>query len=71
LDGREAFCILPVTYFRSNIALREISYFIFPKTLIARYGKGLTFATSICGDVKGKMSHAAYAAVIPLSFAQP
>lgn len=47
------------------------AYFILTKTLIDRHGNDSTLATSIGGDVKGKMSLAAYAAAIPLSLAQP
>ncbi|MDN5942053.1 MAG: TMEM175 family protein [Nitrospira sp.] len=69
--GENQFATWPVALYGAVLLFAGIAYFILTKTLIARHGNDSTLATSIGGDVKGKMSLAAYTAAIPLSFAQP
>ena len=69
--GENHFAPWPVALYGTVLLFAGIAYFILTKTLIARHGSDSTLATSIGDDMKGKMSLAAYAAAIPLSFAQP
>jgi uncharacterized membrane protein len=69
--GENSFASWPVALYGSVLLCAGTAYFIFTKTLITRHGKDSTLARSIGGDVKGKMSLAAYAAAIPLALAQP
>ncbi|TKS63356.1 MAG: hypothetical protein EWM73_01538 [Nitrospira sp.] len=69
--GENHFAPWPVALYGTVLLFAGTAYFILTKTLIARHGNDSTLATSIGGDVKGKMSLAAYAAAILLSFAQP
>lgn len=69
--GENHFAPWPVALYGTVLLFAGTAYFILTKTLIARHGKDSTLATSIGGDMKGKISLAAYAAAIPLSLAQP
>lgn len=69
--GENHFAPWPVALYGVVLLFAGTAYFILTKTLIARHGNDSTLATSIGGDMKGKMSLAAYAAAIPLSLAQP
>jgi uncharacterized membrane protein len=69
--GENHFAPWPVALYGTVLLFAGTAYFILTKTLIARHGKDSTLATSIGGDIKGKMSLAAYAAAIPLSLARP
>lgn len=69
--GENHFAPWPVALYGAVLLFAGTAYFILTKILIARHGKDSTLATSIGGDVKGKMSLVAYAAAIPLSLAQP
>ena len=69
--GENHFAPWPVALYGAVLLCAGTAYFLLTKTLIARHGKDSTLATSIGGDVKGKISLVAYAAAIPLSLAQP
>lgn len=69
--GENHFEPWPVALYGTVLLCAGTAYFILTKTLITRHGHDSTLATSIGRDVKGKMSLGAYAAAIPLSFAQP
>ena len=69
--GENHFAPWPVALYGVVLLFTGTAYFILTKTLIARHGNDSILATSIGGDMKGKMSLAAYAAAIPLSLAQP
>jgi len=69
--GENNFAPWPVALYGAVLLCAGTAYFLLTKTLIARHGKDSTLATSIGGDVKGKISLMVYAAAIPLSLAQP
>ncbi len=69
--GENHFAPWPVALYGTVLLCAGTAYFILTKTLIARHGTDSTLATSIGGDMKGKISLAAYAAAIPISLAQP
>ena len=69
--GENHFAPWPVALYGVVLLCAGTAYFLLTKILIARHGKDSTLATSIGGDVKGKISLAVYAAAIPLSLAQP
>ncbi len=69
--GENHFAPWPVALYGAVLLCAGTAYFILTKTLIARHGKDSALATSIGGDVKGKISLTVYAAAIPLSLAQP
>lgn len=69
--GENHFTSWPVALYGIVLLLAAIAYFILTKTLIALHGQDSNLATSIGGDLKGKISIAIYVAAIPLAFAQP
>ncbi len=69
--GENHFAPWPVALYGAVLLFAGTAYFILTKTLIACHGKDSTLATSIRGDVKGKMSLVLYSAAIPISLAQP
>ena len=69
--GENHFAPWPVALYGVVLLCAGTAYFLLTKILIARHGKDSTLATSIGGDVKGKISLAVYVAAIPLSLAQP
>ena len=69
--GENHFAPWPVALYGAVLLVAGTAYFLLTKTLIARHEKDSTLATSIGGDVKGKISLAVYATAIPLSLAQP
>lgn len=69
--GENHFEPWPVALYGAVLLLAGIAYFILTRTLIAGHGSDSTLAMSIGRDVKGKLSLAAYATAVPLSFVQP
>jgi uncharacterized membrane protein len=69
--GQNEFAPWPVALYGTVMLFAGTAYFILTRSLIAHHGKDSTLGASIGGDRKGRMSLAAYAVAIPLSFVQP
>ena len=69
--GQNEFAPWPVALYGMVMLFAGTAYFILTRSLIAHHGKDSTLAASIGNDRKGRMSLAAYAVAIPLSFVQP
>ena len=69
--GQNEFAPWPVALYGMVMLFAGTAYFILTRSLIAHHGKDSTLGASIGNDKKGRMSLAAYAFAIPLSFAQP
>jgi uncharacterized membrane protein len=69
--GQNEFAPWPVASYGMVMLFAGTAYFILTRSLIAHHGKDSTLGASIGNDRKGRMSLAAYAVAIPLSFVQP
>jgi uncharacterized membrane protein len=62
---------VPVAAYGVVLIMDAVAYTILQRTLIAVHGPRSELALALGGDVKGKVSLAAYAAAIPLAFVNP
>jgi uncharacterized membrane protein len=69
--GQTDFAPWPAALYGMVMLFSGTAYFILTRSLIAYHGEESTLAASIGDDRKGKMSLAAYAVAIPLSFVHP
>ena len=67
--GENHFAELPTALYGVVLLMAGIAYYILSRSLIRMHGDNSQLAQAIGNDVKGKLSVAAYAIAIPLSFA--
>ncbi|AMP02388.1 hypothetical protein CAter282_4629 [Collimonas arenae] len=67
--GENHFAELPTALYGVVLLMTGIAYYILSRSLIRMHGDNSQLAQAIGNDVKGKLSVAAYALAIPLSFA--
>jgi uncharacterized membrane protein len=67
--GGTCFAAWPVAAYGGVMLLAGFAYFILTRTLIAQHGRESALAVAVGRDYKGRLSLLAYAAAIPLAFA--
>jgi uncharacterized membrane protein len=68
LDERHAFAEPPTAAYGIVLALLTISYLVFEKAIIACNGPNSKLASAIGGELKGKLTLAAYLVAADLAF---
>src|SRR5207253_3242802 len=66
--GENNFAPVPTAVYGAVLVCAAIAYTILQTALIAEHGPDGTLAKAVAGDVKGKVSIAAYMVAIPAAF---
>jgi uncharacterized membrane protein len=69
--GSTHFAAWPVAAYGAVFLMAGFAYYLLTRTLLALHGKSSPLARAVGADLKGKASILAYAAAIPLAFADP
>lgn len=66
--GENHFAQVPTALYGVVLLMAAIAFFILQRAIIARHGRDSVLARAIGSEFKGKLSHLAYLAAIPLAF---